>query len=129
MVNSKFKTPHDNELIDLSEMTVGFYLDHLYRIPNTRVLVFFPYDIDVAQLSKLSEHCTSHDYNVELIGGESVYGGKSPFTNGTMTVVLVHKSDDYSRVDLLELISRLNDTDVDEENDEDGELGLSLIHI
>jgi hypothetical protein len=132
MINSKFKTRHNNDLIDLSEMIVGFYVDHLYRIPNTRVLVFFPYDIDVAQLSKLSEHCDSHDYKVELIGGESVYGGKSPFTNGTMTVVLIHKSDDYSRVDLLELISRLNDTDVDEENDEDdedGELGEDIIEI
>ena len=36
-----------------------------------------------------------------------------------MTVVLIHKSDNYSRVDLLELISRLSKTDVDEENDED----------
>ena len=129
MINSKFKTRHNNDLIDLSEMTVGFYVDHLYRIPNTRVLVFFPYDIDVAQLSKLSEHCTSHDYKVELIGGESVYGGKSPFTNGTMTVVLMHKGDDYSRVDLLELIGRLNDADADEEDDEDGELGEDTIEI
>ena len=129
MINSKFKTRHNNDLIDLSEMTVGFYVDHLYRIPNTRVLVFFPYDIDVAQLSKLSEHCDSHDYGVELLGGESVYGGKSPFTNGTMTVVLIHKGDDYSRVDLLELIGRLNDTDVDEEDDEDGELGEDTIEI
>ena len=129
MINSKFKTRHNNDLIDLSEMIVGFYVDHLYRIPNTRVLVFFPYDIDVAQLSKLSEHCTSHDYKVELIGGESVYGGKSPFTNGTMTVVLIHKGDDYSRVDLLELIGRLNDTDTDEEDDEDGELGEDTIEI
>jgi hypothetical protein len=135
MINSKFKTRHNNDLIDLSETTVGFYVDHLYRIPNTRVLVFFPYEIDVAQLSKLSEHCDSHDYKVELVGGESAYGGKSPFTNGTMTVVLVHKSDDYSRVDLLELISRLNDTDVDEEDeedeedDEDGELGEDIIEI
>ena len=129
MLNFKFKISHDNELIDLSETTVGFYVDHLYRIPNTRVLVFFPYDIDVAQLSNLSEHCDSHDYKVELIGGESAYGGKSLFTNGTMTVVLIHKNDDYSRVDLLELISRLNDTDVDEEDDEDGELGEDIIEI
>jgi hypothetical protein len=129
MINSKFKTRHNNDLIDLSEMKVGFYVDHLYRIPNTRVLVFFPYDIDVAQLSKLSEHCDSHDYKLELIGGESVYGGKSPFTNGTMTVVLMHKGDDYSRVDLLELIGRLNDTDVDDEDDEDGELGEDIIEI
>jgi len=119
MLNFKFKTPHDNDLIDLSEVTVGFYLDHLYRIPNTRVLVFFPYDIDVTELSKLSEYCNLHDYKVELIGGESVYGGKNIRTNGTMTVVLIHKSDNYSRVDLLELISRLSKTDVDEENDED----------
>ena len=49
-----------------------------------------------------------------------------------MTVVLIHKGDDYSRVDLLELIGRLNDTDVDEENDEDdedGELGEDTIEI
>ena len=65
MLNFKFKISPDNDLIDLSEMTVGFYVDHLYRIPNTRVLVFFPYDIDVAQLSKLSEHCNLHDYKVE----------------------------------------------------------------
>ena len=134
MLNFKFKISHDNELIDLSEMKVGFYVDHLYRIPNTRVLVFFPYDIDVAQLSKLSEHCNLHDYKVELIGGESVYGGKNTFTNGTMTVALVHKSDDYSRIDLLELISRLNDTDdedgdEDDEDDEDEGLGEDVIEI
>ena len=119
MINSKFKTRYNNDLIDLSENTLGFYVDHLYRIPNTRVLVFFPYDIDVAELSKLSEHCNLHDYKVELIGGESAYGGKNTFTNGTMTIVLIHKGDNYSRVDLLELISRLSETDVDEENDED----------
>ena len=121
MLNFKFKISHDNELIDLSEMTVGFYVDHLYCIPNTRVLVFFPYDIDVAELSKLSEHCNLHDYKVELIGGESAYGGKNTFTNGTMTIALIHKDDNYSRVDLLELISRLSKTDVDQENDEDKE--------
>jgi hypothetical protein len=47
-----------------------------------------------------------------------------------MTVALVHKSDDYSRIDLLELISRLNDTDdEDDEDDEDEGLGEDVIEI
>ena len=110
MINFKLKTKHNNELIDLSERKVGFYVDHLYRVPNSRMLVFFPYDIDIEQLTKLNEYCDSQDYQVVLIGGESVYGGKSDFTNGTMTVGLTHKSDNYSKIKLLELINRLIET-------------------
>ena len=76
MINFKLKTKHNNELIDLSERKAGFYVDHLYRVPNSRMLVFFPYDIDIEQLTKLHEYCDSQDYQVVLIGGESVYGGK-----------------------------------------------------
>ena len=112
MIDLKFRTKDNNELIDLSEEKVGFYVDHLYRVPNSRVLVFFPYDIDVEQLTKLSKYCDSQDYQVVLIGGESAYGGKSHFTNGTMTVVLTHKGDNYSKIKLLELIDRLNGIDV-----------------
>ena len=108
MINRKLQTKHNNELIDLSERRVGFYVDHLYRVPNSRVLVFFPYDIDVEQLTKLNEYCGSQDYQVVLIGGESAYGGKSDFTNGTMTVVLTHKDDNYPKTKLLGLIDRLN---------------------
>ena len=111
MINFKLKTKHNNELIDLSERKVGFYVDHLYRVPNSRMLVFFPYDIDIEQLTKLNEYCDSQDYQVVLIGGESIYGGKSDFTNGTMTVVLTHKSDNYPKTELLELIDRLNGID------------------
>ena len=110
MINFKLKTKHNNELIDLSERKAGFYVDHLYRVPNSRMLVFFPYDIDIEQLTKLNEYCDSQDYQVVLIGGESVYGGKSDFTNGTMTVGLTHKSDNYSKIKLLELINRLIET-------------------
>ena len=110
MINFKLKTKHNNELIDLSERKVGFYVDHLYRVPNSRMLVFFPYDIDIEQLTKLHEYCDSQDYQVVLIGGESVYGGKSDFTNGTMTVGLTHKTDNYSKIKLLELINRLIET-------------------
>ena len=112
MIDFKFKTKHNNELIDLSEEKVGFYVDHLYRVPDSRPLVFFPYDIDVEQLTKLNEYCESHDYQVVLIGGESAYGGKSDFTNGTMTVALTHKGDNYPKTKLLELIDRLNGIDI-----------------
>ena len=108
MIDFKLRTKDNNELIDLSEQKVGFYVDHLFRVPNSRMLVFFPYDIDVEQLTKLNEYCGSQDYQVVLIGGESAYGGKSDFTNGTMTVVLTHKDDNYPKTKLLELIDRLN---------------------
>ena len=58
-------------------------------------MVFFPYHIDVSQVDKLNKHCKENDYTVEFIDGESFYGGgDGPFTNGTMTILLLHKDDE-----------------------------------
>ena len=85
-----------NRFLDLSPLKVRFNFDHLFHIPKTiRSLVFFPYHIDVDQMDKLNKYCKENDYSVEFIGGESFYGGgNGPFTNGTMTILLLHKDDE-----------------------------------
>ncbi|MBT4325691.1 MAG: hypothetical protein HOD60_02110 [Candidatus Nitrosopelagicus sp.] len=85
-----------NRFLDLTPLKVRFNFDHLFHIPKTiRSLVFFPYHIDVSQVDKLNKYCKENDYTVEFIGGESFYGGgDGPFTNGTMTILLLHKDDE-----------------------------------
>ena len=85
-----------NRFLDLTPLKVRFNFDHLFHIPKTiRSLVFFPYHIDVSQVEKLNKYCKENDYTVEFIGGESFYGGgDGPFTNGTMTILLLHKDDE-----------------------------------
>jgi len=85
-----------NRFLDLTPLKVRFNFDHLFHIPKTiRSLVFFPYHIDVSQVDKLNKYCKENDYTVEFIGGESFYGGgEGPFTNGTMTILLLHKDDE-----------------------------------
>jgi len=84
-----------NRFLDLTPLKVRFNFDHLFHIPKTiHSLVFFPYHIDVSQVDKLNKYCKENDYTVEFIGGESFYGGgDGPFTNGTMTILLLHKDD------------------------------------
>ena len=85
----------ENRWLDLSEDKIKFNVDHLFKIPATlNSLVFFPYQIDVAQVDEFNKYCNSKDYRVVFIGGESFYGGKGPYTNGTMTVLLLHKDDE-----------------------------------
>jgi hypothetical protein len=85
----------DNRWLDLSEDKVKFNIDHLFKIPATlNSLVFFPYQIDIAQIDEFNKYCNEYDYRVVFIGGESFYGGKSPYTNGTMTILLLHKDDE-----------------------------------
>ena len=97
-----------NRFLDLTPLKVRFNFDHLFHIPKTiRSLVFFPYHIDVSQVDKLNKYCKENDYTVEFIGGESFYGGgDGPFTNGTMTILLLHKDDEknikYSHYKLIE---------------------------
>ena len=75
----------DNRWLDLSERKIKFNIDHLFKIPATNdSLVFFPYQIDVSEIDEFNKYCNSNDYRVVFIGGESFYGGKSPYTNGTM---------------------------------------------
>ena len=85
-----------NRFLNLTPQKVRFNFDHLFHIPKTiRSLVFFPYHIDVSQVDKLNKYCNENDYTVEFIGGESFYGGgDGPFTNGTMTILLLHKDDE-----------------------------------
>ena len=85
-----------NRFLNLTALKVRFNFDHLFHIPKTiRSLVFFPYHIDVSQVEKLNKYCKENDYCVEFIGGESFYGGgDGPFTNGTMTILLLHKDDE-----------------------------------
>ena len=85
-----------NRFLNLTALKVRFNFDHLFHIPKTiRSLVFFPYHIDVSQVEKLNKYCKENDYTVEFIGGESFYGGgDGPFTNGTMTILLLHKDDE-----------------------------------
>ena len=85
-----------NRFLDLTLEKVRFNFDHVFHIPKTiRSLVFFPYHIDVSQVDKLNKYCNENDYTVEFIGGESFYGGgEGPFTNGTMTILLLHKDDE-----------------------------------
>ena len=85
-----------NRFLDLTLEKVRFNFDHVFHIPKTiRSLVFFPYHIDVSQVEKLNKYCKENDYTVEFIGGESFYGGgDGPFTNGTMTILLLHKDDE-----------------------------------
>ena len=85
-----------NRFLDLTLEKVRFNFDHVFHIPKTiRSLVFFPYHIDVSQVDKLNKYCNENDYTVEFIGGESFYGGgDGPFTNGTMTILLLHKDDE-----------------------------------
>ena len=85
-----------NRFLDLTPLKVRFNFDHLFHIPKTiRSLVFFPYRIDVDQVEKLNKYCKENNYTVEFIGGESFYGGgEGPFTNGTMTILLLHKDDE-----------------------------------
>ena len=86
----------NNRFLDLTLEKVRFNFDHVFHIPKTiRSLVFFPYHIDVSQVDKLNKYCKENDYTVEFIGGESFYGGgEGPFTNGTMTILLLHKDDE-----------------------------------
>ena len=86
----------NNRFLDLTLEKVRFNFDHVFHIPKTiRSLVFFPYHIDVSQVDKLNKYCNENDYTVEFIGGESFYGGgEGPFTNGTMTILLLHKDDE-----------------------------------
>jgi hypothetical protein len=85
----------DNRWLDLSEDKVKFNIDHLFKIPATlNSLVFFPYHIDITQIDEFNKYCNEHDYRVVFIGGESFYGGKSPYTNGTMTILLLHNDDE-----------------------------------
>ena len=86
----------NNRFLDLTLEKVRFNFDHVFHIPKTiRSLVFFPYHIDVSQVDKLNKYCKENDYTVEFIGGESFYGGgDGPFTNGTMTILLLHKDDE-----------------------------------
>ena len=85
----------ENRWLDLSEDKIKFNIDHLFKIPATlNSLVFFPYQIDVDQVDEFNKYCNEHDYRVVFIGGESFYGGKSPYTNGTMTILLLHKDDE-----------------------------------
>ena len=84
-----------NRWLDLSEDKIKFNIDHLFKIPATNdSLVFFPYQIDVNEIDEFNKYCNANDYRVVFIGGESFYGGKSPFTNGTMTILLLHKDDE-----------------------------------
>ncbi len=84
-----------NRWLDLSEDKIKFNIDHLFKIPATNdSLVFFPYQIDVNEIDEFNKYCNANDYRVVFIGGESFYGGESPFTNGTMTILLLHKDDE-----------------------------------
>lgn len=84
-----------NRWLDLSEDKVKFNVDHLFKLPaTTRSLVFFPYQINVDEIDEFNKYCKANDYRVVFIGGESIYGGKAPFTNGTMTILLLHKYDE-----------------------------------
>lgn len=85
----------NNRWLDLSEDKVKFNIDHLFKIPATqKSLVFFPYYINASGVDEFNKYCNEHDYRVVFIGGESIYGGKNPFTNGTMTILLLHKDDE-----------------------------------
>jgi len=85
----------DNTWLDLSEDKVTFNIDHLFKIPAVpNSLVFFPYHINPDEVDAFNKYCNSKNYRVVFIGGESFYGGKAPFTNGTMTVLLLHKDDE-----------------------------------
>ncbi len=89
-----------NRWLDLSEDKIKFNIDHLFKIPATHnSLVFFPYQIDVNEIDEFNKYCNANDYRVVFIGGESVYGGEGPYTNGTMTIMLLHK-DDEKNVDV-----------------------------
>jgi hypothetical protein len=108
MINSKYKLGLANDLLDLSKPQMTFFIDHLFKIPQTtKSLVFFPYDIVPEQIEMLNKHCNENDYKIIFSGGESVYGGKGPFTNGTMTIMLIHKDDDHPRIELLSKLELL----------------------
>ena len=84
-----------NDFLDLSQEVVRFNIDHLYRLPNTtRSFVFFPYWISAAEVDEFNKYCESKDYRIIFVGGESVYGGRAEMTNGTMTILLIHKDDE-----------------------------------
>ncbi len=88
----------DNRWLDLSDNKIKFNIDHLFKLPNTtRSLVFFPYHIDVDEINEFNKYCKANDYRVVFIGGESFYGGKGPYTNGTMTILLLHKNDEKNK--------------------------------
>ena len=94
-INPKWKTQRRNDTLDLSQEVVRFNIDHLYRLPyTTKSFVFFPYDINVDEVDEFNKYCKSKDYRIVFVGGESVYGGGAEMTNGTMTILLIHKDDE-----------------------------------
>ena len=102
VLDPKYKISENNEFLDLSQNAVQFNIDHLYRLPRTsRSLVFFPYYIYADQIDKFNKYCKSKNYEIEFIGGRSVYGGNTyrktldnlRGTNGTMTILLIHADD------------------------------------
>ena len=104
MIRAEYRIKENNEFLDLSHDKVKFNIDHLFRLPGTsRSLVFFPYWIDVEQIPEFNKYCKSNGYEIKFVGGESVYGGKSGFTNGTMTIMLIHESDQRNTNFMVEL--------------------------
>ena len=94
-LNPKWKTQRRNNTLDLSQEVVRFNIDHLHRLPNTtKSFVFFPYDINADEVDEFNKYCKSKDYRIVFVGGESVYGGRAEMTNGTMTILLIHKDDE-----------------------------------
>jgi len=108
MINLKYKIGNGNSYLDLTQDKVKFFVDHLFILPNTiRSFVFFPYDLEPDKIHYFNEYCKSNDYRIIFVGGESQYGGKSKYTNGTMTILLIHKDDDH-RPNFLSCLEKLN---------------------
>ena len=106
MIDKSHKIGHDNSFLDLSQEKVRFNVDHLFRIPQTtKSLVFFPYHINPDEIHDFNEYCKANDYSMDFVGGESQYGGKSDMTNGTMTILLIHKDDE--NINKFEFLARL----------------------
>ncbi len=111
MLRSEYKISEKNQWLDLSPDKVKFNVDHLFRLPRTtRSLVFFPYQINTDEINEFNNYCKSNKYRVEFVGGQSVYGGKNIRTNGTLTILLIHESDERGQ----NFLDELNALKVDE---------------
>jgi hypothetical protein len=107
MIELKYKTSLNNKHLDLSQDKTRFNIDHLFYLPDTsKSLVFFPYHFDPDSFEQFNSYCKDNSYRIIFVGGRSVYGGIGPFTNGTMTVLLIHKDDD-NRVNFLSCLNLL----------------------
>lgn len=110
MIDSSYKIDHDNPFLDLSQDKAKFFVDHLFKLPNTsKSLCFSPYHISPDEIYHLNEYCKKNNCRVDFVGGASVYGGKNIYANGTMTVLLIHKDDELPN--FLSCLNLLNESE------------------